>query len=36
VDTLEKGKEQETENIIPALSYVIAGVLTWLISLIIY
>ena len=36
VDTLEKREKKETENIFPALSYVIAGVLTWLLSWIIY
>jgi len=36
VDTLKKKGIKETENTFPALSYVLAGVLTWLFGLIIY
>lgn len=36
VDTLEKKERKETENIFPALSYILAGVLTWIFSLAIY
>ena len=36
VETLEKKQNQKEEAIFPALSYVIAGVLTWLFSLAVY
>ena len=36
VDTLEKRVEKDNEKQFPALSYVFAGVLTWLFSWIIY
>ena len=36
VETLEKKGPQETESIFPALSYVLAGVTTWMFSLAIY
>lgn len=36
VDTLERKVEKETENMFPALSYVLAGILTWLSSSLIY
>jgi hypothetical protein len=36
VDTLEKKERKETESIFPALSYILAGVLTWIFSLVIY
>lgn len=36
VNTLERRGEEETENIFPALSYVLAGILTWIFSLAIY
>ena len=36
VETLEKKEKQEIENIFPALSYVLAGVIIWIFSLVIY
>lgn len=36
VETLEKKEKQEPENIFPALSYVLAGVITWIFSFAIY
>lgn len=36
VDSLERKGRKETENIFPALTYVLSGVLTWLYSLLIY
>ena len=30
VETLEKKEKKETESILPSLSYVLAGILTWL------
>lgn len=36
VNTLEKKEKVEPEDIFPALSYVLSGVLTWTFSLIIY
>lgn len=36
VETLERKETQKAENIFPALSYVLAGILTWIFSLIIY
>ena len=36
VDTLEKKGRKETENILPALSYVLAGVIIWIFSFVIY
>lgn len=36
VDTLEREGRKEAESIFPALSYVLAGVLTWIFSLVIY
>jgi hypothetical protein len=36
VDTLEKKESKGTESIFPALSYILAGVLTWIFSGIVY
>ena len=36
VDTLEKKEKQIAESIVPALSYVLAGVIIWVFSLVIY
>ncbi|WP_419174760.1 hypothetical protein [Desulfosediminicola sp.] len=36
VDTLEKRGEGKTESLFPALSYVLAGIITWLFSSVIY
>lgn len=36
VDTLERRGKKEAVNIFPALSYVIAGILTWIFSSIVY
>jgi hypothetical protein len=36
VDTLEKKERKGPANIFPALSYILAGVLTWIFSLTIY
>jgi hypothetical protein len=36
VETLEKKEKQEAENILPALSYVLAGVIIWIFSFVIY
>lgn len=36
VETLEEKKDKETENMFPALSYVLAGVLTWIFSFIVF
>lgn len=36
VDTLERRGKKETDNIFPALSYVLAGILTWIFSSVIY
>ncbi len=36
VNTLETRGEQETEKLLPALSYVLAGLLTWVFSMAIY
>jgi hypothetical protein len=36
VDTLEKRERKGTESIFPALSYVLAGFLTWIFSVIVY
>lgn len=36
VETLEKKEKREAESIFPSLSYVIAGILTWLLGWIIY
>lgn len=35
-NTLERKENKETDNIFPALSYVLAGILTWLFSSAIY
>ena len=36
VDTLEKKESKGTEIIFPALSYILAGVLTWIFSVVVY
>ena len=36
VNTLEKGSAKEKEDIFPALSYVLAGVITWVFSFIVF
>ena len=36
VDTLEQKQQRSPESVFPALSYVIAGVLTWLYSVLIF
>jgi len=36
VNTLDQKEKKEKESIIPALSYVFAGILTWIISFLIY
>ena len=36
VDTLERNESKGPENMFPALSYILAGVLTWLFSLVIH
>ena len=36
VDTLEKKTSKETENIFPALSSILAGIITWIFSAIVY
>jgi hypothetical protein len=36
VETLERKEKQKSENIFPALSYVLAGVLIWVFSSLIY
>lgn len=36
VNSLERPISKETENIFPALSYVFAGLVTWIFSLVIY
>jgi hypothetical protein len=36
VDTLKKKESKGPENIFPALSYIFAGILTWIFSLVVY
>lgn len=36
VATLEKKEQRKTENIFPALSYVLAGIITWIFSFLTY
>ncbi|MFW2369070.1 MAG: hypothetical protein ACN4GW_21855 [Desulforhopalus sp.] len=36
VETLHRKEKQKSENIFPALSYVIAGVIIWIFSMVVY